>query len=719
MAGNATENDAKTRKANKKKAKTLGGTVYFQQAKSWLIWAAFGAFSPFVSAHAATEVSGPITANATWTLSQSPYVVMDDILVENGATLTIEPGVMVRFNVARNLTIQAGALKAQGTEQSPILFTSVKDDGVLAPAPGDWGQIRLLGGTIDVATVLDHVRVAYGHGILIESASPTLNRVDIANNAAAAITIDLNSSPVGSGNSASGNTLNGISVLPGNIGSSVAWRLKGLPYVVSQGSVSIGQPPAIAATTPNEIQQGETLEMILSGSRLQGVERITFGDTHLTALVLDETEATVRLRVTAPASAPIGLHGIEVLVAAGIARLDGALNVTAPKPAVTITSIEPASIRVGETKTFTVTGANFDGVRVSTSDPGLVINQVVVATDGLSLSLSLTALSSLSAGTQTLTFTNNSVSGATASIDLDILAPPPSLHALPAPLGVPPDAKARQFTLKLAAPDTVDHTISLAVVDSAVAAVSPLSVVILAGQTEATFALSGSKVGETRLLIGSMTLGSTTAPVYVLSEFANPRATIAKPLGVVFGEEPPKTTTITPASMALGVVVAEDVLPQSQLVNSLPSLALGIVVEETVTGSPMNVNSLAGAQLGVLVEETAIPINQDVLLAGARLGVAVDFVALSIEPTTMAINTSGTLMVRGVGLNAATAVKLFPADGITLGTFQVSADGSQITVPITVAAGTAATARAVVLETASGRIEFADPAASQLLLTAQ
>lgn len=697
----------------------MGGKAYFQQFRNRLLWAVLVSLAPFSPLQAATNVSGPIVADTVWTVAQSPYTITGDVLVQNGATLTIEPGVIVRLNADKNLVVEAGALRARGNAQSPIVFTSFKEDGSLAPAAGDWGRIRFLDGTNDAVTVLEHVRVAYGHGIAIEAASPTISYAEITNNAAAAIAMDLRSSPAGVGNTASGNTLNGVSVPAGNIADSVAWKLKGLPYVVSQGTVSVGQAPTIATLTPSEIQQGETLEMTLSGSRLQGVDRITFDGTTVTAAILDEMEGTVRMRVTAPASAAIGMYGIEGLVAAGVVRLDGALSVIAPKPAIIVTSIEPPSIRAGETKTFNVTGSNFDGVKVSTSDPELIVNQVAVAADGLSLALSLTALSSLPPGTQTLTFTNNSVSGTSAAINVDVLTPPPSLYASPAPLGVPSDAKARQFELKLTAPDTMEHIISLAVTDSTVVAVSPLTVVIPAGQTEATFALSGLKIGETRLMIGSTTLGSATAPVYVLSEFVNARASFAKPLGVVFGEEPPKTTTVMLASTALGVVVTEDVPPRSQSVNSLPSMALGVLVEETVIDSQMNVNSLTGASLGVFLEETATPVNQDVFMASARLGVAVDFVALSIEPMTMAINTSGMLIVRGAGLDAATAVKLFPADGITLGAFEVSADGSKIAVPITVAAGATATARAVVLETPGGRVEFADPAASQLLLTAQ
>jgi hypothetical protein len=712
----------------------VGITAHFQKVKGRLLWAVLGSLALFSPVRAATNVSGPIVTDEVWTLAQSPYTVTGDVLVQNGAILTIEPGVVVRMDTDKNLLIEAGALSARGNAQSPIVFTSFKDDGVLAPAAGDWGQLRFLDGTDDAATIIEHVHVRYGYGIAIESASPTINYADITNNAAAAIAMDLRSSPAGVGNTASGNTLNGISVPAGNIADSVAWKLKGLPYVVSQGTVSVGQAPMIATLTPSEIQQGETLEMTLTGSRLQDVERITFDDPNVTAVVLSQTEATAKLTATAAASAAIGLTGVEAQVAAGIGRLDGALKVIAPRPAIVITGIEPDSIRSGETKTFQVSGSNFEGVKITTSDPTLVVNQVVVAADGASLSLSLTALAGLPVGTQTLTFTNNSVSGAAASVDLIVVEPPPSLFALPAPMGVPPDATARQYALKLSAPDSVDHTIALSIANTTMVTVSPSSIVIGAGQTEAAFELRGLKVGETALSVTSTTLGTLSMPVYVSTEFAGARAAYSKILGLVLEDDAPVTQAATSVSPVLGVVVGEDQTAQPQTiglvtqlgvileevaapttfdVNSLTGTTLGVLFEDSVTTVPASIDVLAGVPLGVILQEDATPTASDVMSIAPTLGVALPPVATSIEPSSMNAGASGTLVVRGIGLAPVTAIKVVPSDGITLGAFEVSADGSTLSVPVTISSTAPATVRDVVLEMSSGQIQFADPAADR------
>jgi len=45
---------------------------------------------------AATNVSGTISTNTTWTAANSPYVMTGNVTVNAGVTLTIEPGVTVQ-----------------------------------------------------------------------------------------------------------------------------------------------------------------------------------------------------------------------------------------------------------------------------------------------------------------------------------------------------------------------------------------------------------------------------------------------------------------------------------------------------------------------------------------------------------------------------------------------------------------------------------------------
>ena len=49
-------------------------------------------------AEAATDISGHISADTIWIAANSPYVVSADVTIDSGITLTVEPGVVVKFH---------------------------------------------------------------------------------------------------------------------------------------------------------------------------------------------------------------------------------------------------------------------------------------------------------------------------------------------------------------------------------------------------------------------------------------------------------------------------------------------------------------------------------------------------------------------------------------------------------------------------------------------
>ncbi|KAF0094807.1 MAG: hypothetical protein E1N59_1542 [Puniceicoccaceae bacterium 5H] len=87
------------------------------------------------SAFGLTVVSSDITSDTTWTTTGAPYILEEPIFVQDGATLTIQPGVVVRGQ-PRNGTAVAGSLlvartgriEAEGTSTNPIIFTTAAVD---------------------------------------------------------------------------------------------------------------------------------------------------------------------------------------------------------------------------------------------------------------------------------------------------------------------------------------------------------------------------------------------------------------------------------------------------------------------------------------------------------------------------------------------------------------------------------------------------------------
>jgi parallel beta-helix repeat protein len=71
----------------------------------------------------ATDVGGHITSDTTWNLTGSPYIIKDNITVNAGITLTIEPGVIVKYFPEMSMFVY-GNLHANGDEAGLIKFTA-------------------------------------------------------------------------------------------------------------------------------------------------------------------------------------------------------------------------------------------------------------------------------------------------------------------------------------------------------------------------------------------------------------------------------------------------------------------------------------------------------------------------------------------------------------------------------------------------------------------
>jgi|GEM_PF-627768 len=130
---------------------------------AWLLLALTGgapaAHSAVVSPAAPTAVipaCDPITTNTTWTTGNIYVVQNCNLTIAAGVTLTIQPGVIVKFGgtapgygsaLGSVAVIVDGALNAVGTAGQPVIFTSLKDDthggdtdggGASSGAAGDW-----------------------------------------------------------------------------------------------------------------------------------------------------------------------------------------------------------------------------------------------------------------------------------------------------------------------------------------------------------------------------------------------------------------------------------------------------------------------------------------------------------------------------------------------------------------------------------------------------
>ena len=79
-----------------------------------------------------SSLGGTIQSDAFLTLSNSPYRVAQNLVLDGGATLYVEPGVILRYDQNTSIIAENGGIVARGTPDRPIVFTS----SAVSPSPG-------------------------------------------------------------------------------------------------------------------------------------------------------------------------------------------------------------------------------------------------------------------------------------------------------------------------------------------------------------------------------------------------------------------------------------------------------------------------------------------------------------------------------------------------------------------------------------------------------
>lgn len=604
-------------------------------------------------AFAETTVAGPIEVDSVWTAAGSPYLVSGGIAIRNGAVLTVEPGVTVYMAGATGLTVEQGGVQAIGTAASPIQFLSDKVRLGQAAAPGDFAPLAFTPGT--TGTRLEHVLVEHGSGLVISGAAPVLNFVEIRGNRGAAITIDLAASPTGVGNQASGNSLNGIAVPPGDITGSVEWGLRGIPYIVQTGIVSVGASPRITAVTPQVVERGETVTVTVDGSRLGGLASAALDNAGLAITPFSGgSSSRLSFQVKAAADAALGAASLRLQVDAGELFFPDAITVTRQLPAVT--SVSPSTVMAGSgANELVVAGRNFN------AQAEVLVNSAVVATTFVSSTELRATLSNQTsaaslpvrvripdpdAAGQYLT----SSTSATLTVEMPV---PPTVKFEPTPIAMPPDNKPHEIVIRLSKADFRDHTLAISISDPAKATVAPATITIPAGETTARIAITPMANGSVNLIAQSDTLGETRVPLYITPDYRGINTSYAPMVGVVVeGGGPPPAEVV-----------------------------------------------------GTLAHQGDVGVSVGSMLAG-------------VSPRGWHRGSAQDMVVHGIGIPAGAQLALSPADGVTVGAPEIAADGTTLVATLVATADAAPGPRRVVVRDANGALlAFADPAASVVVLT--
>ncbi len=196
--------------------------------------------------------TGTYSSDINLNITTLPYIIRGDMAISSGATMSLQPGVLIKLESDSDIIIYGG-LKARGTATQHIIFTSIRDDahggdsngdGVTAGTPGDWGGIFFDNSIIDANTILDYCEIYYagqgGYGNhdcpleLHALANPTITNTYLANN-----------------------KFNGIDLRTGSYSSDILLNITNQPYMIRgdlvvESSATLTISPAVIIKFGNE-----------------------------------------------------------------------------------------------------------------------------------------------------------------------------------------------------------------------------------------------------------------------------------------------------------------------------------------------------------------------------------------------------------------------------------------------------------------------------------
>ena len=689
------------------------------------------AYMVAVTAQAQTFVSGSIDTGTRWLAQSGPYVVSGALVIKSSAVLEIEAGTQVYMAQGASLTVLAGGIQAIGTSSRPITVQSDKVRLGQAGSPGDWQNWAFEVGAIN--TRLDYVSFQHGLGLLIHGSAPSLNFVAIRDQGGPAISMDLSSSPVGVGNSASGNLLNGILLPSGDITGNVRWGLRGIPYVVGSGAVSVGASPLISSITPQAVEQGTTATLTVMGSRLSGLAGAVSNQLGLDVTPFPGgTDSQVTLQVKAGATVALGKAALTLQVAAGEVLAPNAITVTQPVPV--LNTLSPVSLFAGSgPSTLLIAGRNLTAATEVLVNAATIPSVWVSATDMSATLPNQSVLGDLQVQLRSPNPLDPARPLLSNSVVLSVLAPtPPTVSIEPTPIALPPDNKARDVTIRLSKADYRDNTFTVSIADPSKASVSPQLLLVSAGQTVAHVTITPKAAGTTSLVLDSTTLARVTVPLFFTTDFRGANTAFSAPVGVtVQSGSQIEPQQLTLANRAVGVsvgAVLTQVLPAALTLGASDSITVrgvGIpngAVLKLVPATGVSVGAATWKADGTQIQ-WAVTVASDATL-GARKLVLTDAAGKdiafadparaalllmaglpSIESVVPNFSLGGKILqlqVRGKNLQLG-RLQLSPDAGISIDAApDISGDGSTLSASIAIAADAPTGGRLVQVVTPAG-----------------
>ncbi|MBP9021279.1 MAG: DUF799 family lipoprotein [Syntrophobacterales bacterium] len=139
-----------------------------------------------------SSLGGPLTGDGYLVLSNSPYRVTKDVIVDGGHVLYIQSGVQVLYDQKTSIVVKDGGVVAKGTRERPILFSAA----AASPVPGFYTHAIQFAAPTKVNSFLEYAIVKYADtAIDVQYGSPDISYSYIAENAQAGLFCGNDASP--------------------------------------------------------------------------------------------------------------------------------------------------------------------------------------------------------------------------------------------------------------------------------------------------------------------------------------------------------------------------------------------------------------------------------------------------------------------------------------------------------------------------------------------
>ena len=341
-----------------------------------------------------------------------------------------------------------------------------------------------------------------------------------------------------------------------------------------------------------------------------------------------------------------------------IINIDSEISLNSPS--VTISDL--GTIRRGQSRHLTVSGADLSNAAVSPDDSGLFVS--AVSSSSVQVQFDLRAADITQLGIHQIAF---STSLGEVLGQIRVLPRPPVLDVTPNPIVLSSNGQVTVLRLALQSPDSIDHQMTLAVSDPSVVQLSITDATILAGLLEpnAAISLSAQSAGRASFTISSQTLGDHHFTVSVTPDFQ-----------LQIGD------SFSVYETSLGIL-KEGQTGQLDLRGPIYS-ELGLFKGDPLVTDPDLISGLVSQQLTLLKGNAIVSVTPSSVTAGQG--------PLSIS-------------VEGIGLADVDAVAIEPPDGLTLGSVIAAADGTSVTFPLTVDADLDLSLRKIILSVSGSDVE--------------